>query len=336
MLDSLCQRLLWCPDMWISRLPALLLVCLLVPASIRAVGPVAQPIRIAEHHHNGDHYMGIQLLGSVALRGDPALAELSGLAWDEDEQRLLAVSDRGLLLHLHPQIEADRLVGVDLLKAVPLLDRRGQPLSRNWRDAEGLTLEQSDNGIGGDSRLLISFERQHRIERYRDDGRWIATLPLPQRLRRSPPRSNHGMEAITLHPQLGLITAPEYPLAGESHYLTSSKGQDWEITPQEPNGAVVAIETLSNGDLLLLERAYTSIFSPWVISLSRVPLQALLDGHSEVVAEPVARMDSSEGWMTQNMEGLTRHRGMHFFMVSDDGNMPWAQTQLLYFRLLPR
>ena len=318
-----------------SRFPALLLVCLLVSASVWAAGPVAQPIRIAEHYHSGDRYMGIQLLGSVALRGDPALAELSDLAWDEDEQRLLAVSDRGLLLHLRPQIEEGRLIGVDLLRTITLLDRHGQPLSRSWRDAEGLTLEQSDNGIDGDSRLLISFERRHRIERYRDSGHWIATLPLPQRLRHSPPRSNRGMEAITLHPQLGLVTAPEYPPAGESHYLTSSRGQDWTITPQEPNGAVVAIETLPNGDLLLLERAYTSIFSPWVISLSRVPLQALLDGHSEVATEPVVRMDSSEGWMTQNMEGLTRHRGRHFFMVSDDGNMPWAQTQLLYFRLLP-
>ena len=298
--------------------------------------PVGHPIRIAEHQQDGDRFMGIQLLGSLALRGDPALAELSGLAWDTDEQHLLAVSDRGLLLHLQPRFESGRLVGVDLLHTYPLRDRRGAPLEGSWSDAEGLTLEEADNGIRGDSRLLVSFERQHRIERYRDDGHWLATLPLAQRLRHGGLRSNRGLEALTLHPQLGVISAPELPPPGQPHFLASSQGQVWEFAPSEANGSVVGMETLPNGDLLLLERAYISIFSPWIISLSRIPLAALLNGQSRVDSELAVRMDSSEGWLTQNMEGLARHENKGFFMVSDDGNRPWAQTQLLYFRLLPR
>jgi len=301
-----------------------------------AAGPVGQPIRIAEHINSGDRFMGIQLLGSVALRGDPALAELSGLAWDKDEQRLLAVSDRGLLLHLRPQFEAGRLVGVDLLHTYPLLDRHGLPLQGSWRDAEGLTLEGAENGVRGDTHLLVSFERQHRIERYRDDGRWLETLPLPEPLRDSGLRSNRSLEALTLHPQLGVVTVPELPPSGEAHFLASSQGRSWNFIPLEENGSVVGMETLPNGDLLLLERAYTSIFSPWIISLSRIRLPDLLSGRPSVDSETVARMDSSEGWLTQNMEGLARHGEREFFMVSDDGNRPWAQTQLLYFRLLPR
>ncbi|MCW8906780.1 MAG: esterase-like activity of phytase family protein [Sedimenticola sp.] len=317
--------------------PALLLLVagLFAGSPHLVAGPVGQPIRIADHVNSGDRFMGIQLLDSVALRGDPALAELSGLAWDQDEQRLLAVSDRGLLLHLQPHFEAGRLVGVDLLQTYPLLNRRGLPLEGSWRDAEGLTLERAENGIRGDTHLLISFERQHRIERYRDNGRWLQTLPLPKPLRNIRLRSNRGLESLTRHPQLGVVTAPELPPAGESHFLASSQGRSWNFVPQEENGSVVGMETLPNGDLLLLERAYTSIFSPWIISLGRIPLPALLSDQRSIEIEPVARMDSSEGWLTQNMEGLARHGEQGFFMVSDDGNRPWAQTQLLYFRLLP-
>jgi hypothetical protein len=314
------------------------LFLLYLPGGVAA--PVGEPIKIAEKIDNGDRFMGIELLGSLSLKGDPALAELSGLAWDEDEQTLLAISDQGRVLHLKPDLSDGRLRQVELMAALPLLDRQGHPLRRGWRDAEGLALENSANGIRGDSRLIVSFVRHHRIERYRADGTWLATLPLPGRLRQAAylPKSNHGLEAVTLHPQHGIITGPEYPPKGQSHYLTNNllgtAAQTWHYRPGEPDGALVALEALPNGDLILLERAYTSIFSPWVISLTRLRAAAL-DSPGTVTTELIARFDSGQGWLVQNMEGLTRHRGMHFFMVSDDGDKPWAQTQLVYFRIVP-
>lgn len=313
------------------------LLLILVPGCLLAgePEPVGTAIKISDQVDSGDRFMAIELLGSLSLRGNPALAELSGLAWDEDEQLLLAISDQGRVLTLDPEFRQGRLVQVRLLAATPLRDRHGRPLRGGWSDAEGLTLENGNNGIRGDSRLIISFERHHRIERFYPDGRWDATLPLPGLLRQSGyrPKSNRGMEAVTLHPEHGLITGPEYPRPRRSPYLVSSRGQTWQFRPQEPDGALVALETLPGGDLLLLERAYTSIFAPWVISLTRMRAADLNDS-KEVPTKLLARFDSSRGWLMQNMEGLTRHRGMAFFMVSDDGDMPWAQTQLVYFRIV--
>ena len=315
------------------RLLSLLLLLVftgLLPAG--AATPIGKPIVISQQARTGDRFMGVELLGSLALSGHVALAELSALAWDEDEAMLFALSDRGWLLHLQPQFESDRLVQVQLLAVQPLLDARGQPLAGAWRDAEGMTLENGHNGIAGDSRLLISFERHHRIELYQPDGRLIRTLPLPPPLLQPgrKPRGNRGLEAITLHPTLGLMTGPEYPAQGGDHYLVNQH-RLWRFNPAEPKGALVALEAMPNGDLVMLQRAFSSLLEPWVISLVRIPAVDL--EHEQLTPQPVARFDSSEGWLLQNVEGLSHHHNGRFFLVSDDGNRPWAQTQLIYLRI---
>lgn len=279
--------------------------------------------------------MGIRLLGSLNLTGSPALAELSALAWDEDEQVLYALSDQGRLLSLIPHFSKGHLTDVELHTSVPLRSQNSKPLKGKWRDAEGLTLINDRNEIRGDSQLLISFERRHRIELYRPDGHWLASRPLPKPFFQAniAPSANKGMEAVTLHPTHGFITGTEKPPTTGPNHLLSESGLLWTFLPLEPSGALVALEYLPNGDLLLLERAFSSIFSPWVISLARIPQAKLLQSQT-IQPDAVARFDSSQGWLLQNFEGLTRHQGQRFFMVSDDGNKPWAQTQLLYFELL--
>ncbi|MDX1606117.1 MAG: esterase-like activity of phytase family protein, partial [Candidatus Competibacterales bacterium] len=108
-----------------------------------------------------------------------ALAGLSALAWDADEQRLYAVSDFGRLFHLRPVFDGDRLVDAELLAGFPLTDARGRALRPPWTDAEGLTLRHGTNGIRGDSELLISYERRPRIRRYTPEGRRLDGLALP-------------------------------------------------------------------------------------------------------------------------------------------------------------
>ena len=117
---------------------------------------VGRPLPLSDRLATGDDYMGIRLLGALSLQGREALAELSDLAWDEDEGILYSVTDRGRLLHLLPVIEQDRLVNIRLLRHFDLLDETGKKLRKSERDAEGLALEQSDNGVAGDS-LLATF-----------------------------------------------------------------------------------------------------------------------------------------------------------------------------------
>jgi len=295
---------------------------------------VGYRIQLSDTVASDEPYQGIRLRGILGLLGHPALAELSGLAWDQDEERLYAVSDRGRLLHLETIFRDDQLTGLKLLRDYPLLDRNGKPLSGKWNDAEGLTLENGHNGIAGDSQLLVSFEINNRIVRYRPDGRQLGAVPLPRVL--ANPRfykdANKGLESLTLHPELGLLTGPEKSRRGKTIPFFDPTGKSWLYRPFEEYGAMVALEALANGEVIVLERSFSSPLAPWTITLSRVSPSRDNAG-TELKAERLARFNSGEGWRVSNFEGLTHHRDNRFFMVSDDGGKFLLQTQLVYFEI---
>ncbi|MEJ1298295.1 MAG: esterase-like activity of phytase family protein [Candidatus Sedimenticola sp. (ex Thyasira tokunagai)] len=317
-----------------NALRNIFLCCLLSsPLTLQAL-EIGTPITLSDQVASNDEYMKLQLRGVLTLKGDASLAELSDLAWDEDEQILYGITDRGRLLHLQPRIEEGILLGMELLTHYPLLEKSGKATSGSRQDAEGLTLENSYNGIRGDSRLLVSFERDHRIIRHMPDGRHKGQIDIPPGLKKPAfrPTGNKGMEALTLHPKFGVITGTEKPQSPGTSFLFSSKGKQWSYAAENEYSALVSLETLPDGGLLILQRAYRGLLSPLVITLSRIRQQEL-ELHQRLSLETVAQFDTTKGWRTQNFEGLTRHQGKRFFMVSDDNNMPWASTQLVYFEL---
>ncbi len=313
-------------------LPLLLLAATGLFAADTEVGT---PLRLSDQWVAGDRYMGIRLLGAVALGGDPALAELSDLAWDQDAGILYAVSDRGRLLHLRPEFEDGILTGARLLASHPLLNRKGKRLRKWRRDAEGMVATGAANGIAGDTRLLISFEGRNQVEAHDPVGHDLGPVALPPAL--TDPalfrHRNKGLEALARHPALGLVSGPELPPEDHRIPLIDQQGRRWFYPTFEPDGALVALEAMPDGGLMVLERAFTPPFSPWVITLSRIaPTPANLG----TTLEPrlLARFDGTEGWRVNNFEGMTRHRGNRYFMVSDDGGHPLLQTQLLYFEVM--
>ena len=288
-------------------------------------------LELSDRFTTGDDYMEIRLLGALSLMGRDELAEMSDLAWDEDEGILYGVTDRGLLLHLRPLLVNGRLVDVELLHHVRLQDKRGKKLKKPARDAEGLALEGSRNGIRGDSRLAVSFEGDHRVDIYSPEGVYLRPLNLPAELRdeRLYKHGNKGLEALARHPVFGYMTGPEMAKGGGTIPIFGESGMSWRYQPFEPDGALVALEALDDGTLLILERAYSSVFEPLVITLSSA-LPTRENADSVLDARRLARFDSTRGWQTQNFEGLTHHQGRRFFMVSDDGGKGYLQTQLLY------
>ncbi len=306
-------------------------------SSVQAVAvPLSQRVAV------GDRYMGIRLLGvlrlpQVTVNGLP-LRELSGLAWDEDAGLLYAVSDKGMLFHLRPVFSDDRLSDVEFVTAYPLRDADGRPLRGAFIDAEGLAIINGDNGVPNDSQLVISFEERVRIARYRPDGRWLGDEPLPPPLQdsRAYADPNLALESVTIDPQWGLLTGPEQPLRGEAPGyvpIYAQNGRRW-LYPlhSAPASSLVAMESLPDGSLLTLERAFVSLLRPFVISLRRT---RLLADQTLLKVENVAVFDTSDGWLLDNFEGLTQHRDHRFFMVSDDNTNPLQSTLLVYFELLP-
>ncbi len=309
-------------------------------AATGGAASISQPYRLSPHVAPGETTMGIRLLGSVELRSTSVagveLGGLSGLAWDEDESRLYAVSDRGALFHLRPHFENGRLVAVEALTAFALRDRRNRVLAGHRADAEGLVLRRANNGKSGDSLLAVSFERDPRILLFRPDGRYVDSLRLPADLRGSGRYAdpNKALEALTWLPETGFLTAPERPLTGAGDGtigLFALDGRSWRYPLlATPNASLVDMEALPDGSLLMLERGHGLMFLPMVISLRHTRISADNAG-LRLPVTTLAVLDSSRGWSVDNFEGLARHRGLKFFMVSDNNFSALQKTLLVYF-----
>ncbi len=326
----------------------LLLIFILIPGLQGACATPdiqATPVTLTDQVHVGAAYQGIRLRGALRLNevqhDELPLCGLSGLAWDEDGGLLYAISDQGVLFQLRPAFAADgTLSGVQRVAAHPLRDALNQPLRSPWHDAEGLAIRNGDNGKPEDTELLISFEGKPRVVRYSPTGQWQGEEPLPAPLRdlRNLQHPNKALEAVTVDPRWGVIVGTEAPLRGDPDgqiRLFRNDGRFWRYPlGPAPGSALVAMEALPDGSLLTLERAFVAPLQPLIISLRRAMLPVVATAEPLAVAE-VAVFDSSQGWLLDNFEGLTRYRGQRFFMVSDDNCKAWQNTLLVDFELLP-
>jgi hypothetical protein len=314
------------------------------PAAHAGETSVGVPFPLSETTGDGDTYMGIRLLGALDLTGivykGLKLTEISGLAWDDDEALLYALSDQGRIFHLRPEFHDGLLSGVQIVAAYPLRDAGGRVLRGRRADAEGLEVENARNGRHGDSRLIISFERIPRIQHYEPNGRLAGTVELTETLRDISKFSgtNKALETVTVHPSLGILTGPEWPLRGgapDRLQIFAMNGDVWDI-PRADNeaAALVSLEAMPDGSLIVLQRSVRMSILRIVIGLYRITAFGTARAGTTLPLETLAQFDSAAGWRVDNFEGLARHRGAHFFMVSDDNERPIQRTILVYLQVL--
>ena len=259
---------------------------------------------------------------------------MSGLAWDEDENILYALSDNGHLLHLRPVFEDSKLTDILLLNGYALQDAQGKRLRWKQADSEGLAIQFGDNGIIGDSILLVSFERFPRVIQYKPDGSFLTELILPIQLQdiANYQSENKSLEAITIHPTYNVLIGTEKPLKSKNsrnHNIFVLSGKNWEIPSSLiKDSGLSGITTFENGDLLILERGYSGLWPTFEIALHRISFIG-----NSIEKEIVASFLSNNGLFNDNFEGITQYRNDHFFMVSDDNNHPFKRTLLVYFRI---
>ena len=268
---------------------------------------------------------------------DLPMVELSALAWSEDEQLLYAISDHGSVFHFRPIFQGDKLAGVDLLNAYALRSSSSEKLSYPWSDSEGLYLRNGANGKPDDDQLLVSFENRPRLQWHRPDGTWIRGEPLPGWMQdpASYFRRGKALESVAIHPRYGVITAPEYPLdEADWNELVIYRANGEKLVTQrddDSNFALCAIEVMPDGRLLTLHRRHSLLAPTW-----RTRLQVLMptDGN-RLERTRLAEIDIGESRLpVDNYEGLTRHRGNRYFMISDDNGHFIQQTLLVYFEVL--
>ena len=272
-------------------------------------------------------------LSNITMNG-LKMSELSGLAWDQDENLLYALSDNGYILHMLPVFSGHALQDIRLESGHRLLDENGKPLKFKQADSEGLAIENSTNGKRGDTRLIVSFERVPRLVSYMTDGTFAAPLILPSALADvSRYRGeNTALEAVTVHPALGILTGPEAPLKDtETGVLNiySLRGDHWSFPAHNKNqGALVDMVTLADGKIIALERVYNGLFSGMETTLHRI----ILDG-KHIQADLIHTFTPEEGLFNDNFEGITHLGENYFMMVSDDNNHPLKRTLLVYFEI---
>lgn len=325
---------------------ALAAVLLLAATPAGAGEVISTPHAIHDSLVAGDLHQGIRLRGAVELAAAEldgvGVVGLSGLAWDADEGLLYALSDRGRIFHLRPRLEDGMLTAVEGLAGFHLRNANGRYIPRGLADSEGLVALNTDNGVKGDSQLVISFEGQPRIMVFRPDGHWLASyaLPLALRLPDNYAHPNRMLEALALVPGRGPLTGPERPFwdeAGEGIRLFDLKGGQWRYPlSDDTDASLVDMEHTGKDALLTLERSFVSPFHPLRIRLRRVDLPLPEGEDAPLAVTDVALFDSHQGWNIDNFEGLARHRGQRYFMVSDDNERAVQKTLLLYFELLPR
>ncbi len=303
----------------------------------------ATPVTLHEQISLGGHYQGFRLLGALRLNSTEidqlSFCGLSGLAWDEDAGLLYALSDKGTLFHLKPAFDAQGyLVDLQPVAGYPLRDPTAKPLRRPFHDSEGLVIRQAENGIQHDSQLLISFEVKPRLVWYGTHGQGLGEAPLP-RVLRNPlnfRQGNQSLEAVTLDSRWGALTGSETPLRNDPPDLIrlfTTGNRFWLYRlGRAPGSALVAMETLPDGGLLTLERAFVSPLQPFSISLrwTQLPKQ---NKQAPLPVRDIAVFKSDEGWLLDNFEGLARYRDHRFFMISDDNCSNFQSTLLVYFEL---
>ncbi|MEM7407020.1 MAG: esterase-like activity of phytase family protein [Pseudomonadota bacterium] len=327
-----------------------LLYAILALTLVGARSPLAQTVTALPFAlHDNPQILAdtrVALLGTLDLgplvRRHESLAELSGLAWDDDEQLLFGVTDRGWMVRLKLDFSDGRLTNATFSGATRLTGEGGRRLTGRASDSEGMVGLRTRNGRAGDSEFIVAFERDNRLQLHDANGRLKRRIEVARPLRDSNAyRSrNKGFEAVMRHPHAGVVPGTEWPLRGadDSYWQWyRADGRSVRVPRLDrPSAGLVAMEALSDGRTVTLERAHSWLGLSLIIEVGLVDAwNGTTEAGGRLEKRTLWRLDSSLGWRVDNFEALTRHRGSRFLMASDDNGSALQTTLLVYFEIRP-
>ncbi len=282
--------------------------------------------------------MGIKILDQKQLSfqyiDGIKFSEISDLAYHQKSKKLYLVSDEGKLFAFNARF-TEKIEALQSVSAIELRKKNGKKFKKWRRDSEGMTLD-------GKGRLLISFEEKAKIGWFHKNsnkyGRMIQTYTLPKKLRNTKNyrSKNKSLEALAWHPKYGTLTAVEWPLKKDDkkkQTIYALNGKEWHFKAEaEARSAISAIEVMDDGNLLVLERSYTGLMNPFVVTLKKVYIQKCKKKMCKT--KVLAKMSSHKGWDVDNFEGLAKVGKDRYVMVSDDNDNFFQKTLLIYFEVL--
>ena len=266
-------------------------------------------------------------LDNIKFKNAP-FSEISDLAYDRNSKILYMISDKGILYKFRATF--DNKVHLKPLSATYLKRKNGKKIKKWKRDSEGLALDKKGN-------LYISFEGKPKIAKFSKNGIKIKNLKLPKALKKAKLRSrNKSLESLAYHPKYGLLTALEYPPKGvkkcnQTIYSLNTKKWRVKLEPFK-NCAISEIETLDDGNLLILERAYSGMFGRFVVTLKKLYINGC-KSNSYCKSEVIFQIDSYKDDYIENYEGLANLGDNRFLLISDDNDNFFQSTHLIYFKI---
>lgn len=252
---------------------------------------------------------------------------VSDLTYNRRKHRLYMIGDRGYLYSFYIKF-GDKIEILKYLNAFHIRTLKGKILHP---DIEGLT----HNSKG---ELIASFERYPRVKKISRDGRLILNYKIPKKLKNKRVYRNRNsiFEAVAYHPKYGILIASEYPINRAkkiNQTIYSLNGKEWHFKAQPyHNSAVTALEVMSDGNILVLERAYRGLTYPIYITLKKVYLDRC-DIYRNCKSEVLEVFDSDNGGGYNNFEGLARVGKDRYLMVSDNNGHFFLSTILIYFKV---
>ncbi len=253
-------------------------------------------------------------------------SEISDLSYDEKSHKLYMIGDKGNFYVFSAKFK-EKITSLKYLSAYKIDEKK----KSSKYDTEGLTHDNKGN-------LYISFERHPRIASISKKGylRKNSTLTKELKKRKNYRGRNKMLEALAWHKVHGLLTVAEFPLHKKKttqQTVYSTKGKKWHFQAEKyKNSAITAIEVMDNNHLLILERAFTSIFEPMHITLKKLYLNKCNKKHfckSEVLTTYTGQI----GMNISNYEGLAKVGKNRYLMVSDNNNKAILSTKLIYFKV---
>lgn len=311
----------------------LLIAALLAGAYIYMHDPFARDgtellqLPLSEDDPTLDRVGDLKYLGGLDIpRMEQNIGGLSGLRWDAESGRLLAITDDGRWVWITPVEQEHQLTGIDRIESGPLLALDGTPLEgKADGDSESLT---SGVGMG----WLVGFERNHRILAYRDLKQAPRELDKEVIEVLGPLEDNAGLEGLAISGSTQLLCAERQALPDRPNCMVSFGGGELmplAAHPPEPARSLGAVptdaDTLGDGTALILFRSYDPANGNSGAIVTFAP-----DGARNEIATlmPPLSVDNFEGLAVREEDDRT-----FLYIVSDDNFSGSQRTLLMKFEM---
>jgi hypothetical protein len=270
-------------------------------------------------------------LSSHALRQQVKwFGGFSGMDIAPDGQTVWIVSDQGFGSRIEIQRDAaqQRITGISGYKNQWLTEPDGKVVQGIQNDAEAVAV-----GPNGD--VYVSFEGDHRINRYSDIRNLSGPWPTPERVPPHPEfknlQNNSSLEALAIAPDGALLAIPE-----RSGILTKPfpvyryKEGVWDEVlniPRKPPFLMVGADFGPDGKFYVLERHLNGFFG----FQTRV---RRFDYSDTALTNEVTLIETRSG-LHDNLESLFVWRdasgATRITMISDNNFKPFQRTELVEY-----